>query len=62
MIIAKKQKEKTRKKSIKRSKKIFLQLLNEFYKNSKCSSKYLKQKRRQKTKHLIDDSIFLCLQ
>ena len=56
IIIAKKEtKRKTKK-------KILLRLLNEFYKSSKCLSKYQKQKQRQKIKHLIDDLTFLCSQ
>ena len=56
-----KKKKRNEKKSYKTIKKISLRLLNEFYKNSKCLSKHQKQKRRQKTKHLINNSTFLCL-
>ena len=54
--------KKHEKKTKNQSEKISLRLLNELYKNLKCSFKHSKQKRRQKTKHLIDDSTFLCLQ
>ena len=47
IIIAKeKTKKKAKRKIIKQSKKISLRLLIEFYQNSKCSSKYQRQKRR----------------
>ena len=57
-MIAKKETKKNERKNHKTIKKILLRLLNEFYKNSICLSKHKKQKRRQKTKHLINNSTF----